>query len=361
MTMGENEKLETVNVEPSKWFIKLRSGPVTPELYREFRDWLQGDPEREAAYERCELAGALIRELESDPELGPMIDHCSKIRKEYEENSDCNQPGFPGWLISHRLSVSTAAFALTTLILAFVINVMPVTYKTGIGELRTVVLEDRSTVTLNTDSEIAVHYSAGSRSIRLVRGEAFFEVARDFSRPFEVTAGRGRVKAVGTAFGVELEGDKVTVSVLEGKVTVTPDIEHAGEKHDTVESLELKGGESLDYWGSGVIAEVNLANKKRITAWREGKLNFDGLRLADAIKEHNRYTSHKIVLGSDDVRNLSISGIFRIGDTESLLYLLEQSLGLKVIKHDKMILLVKPSKSRLADPLPELVEWPASG
>ena len=361
MTMGENKIRETINLETSKWFIKLRSGPVTPELYREFRDWLRGDPEREAAYERCELAGALIRELESDSELGPMIDHCSRLRKEHEENNRRNPPGFLDWLISHRLSVSTIALALTALVLAFIINVMPVTYKTEIGELRTLVLKDRSTVMLNTNSKIAVHYSAGSRSIRLVRGEAFFEVAEDFSRPFEVTAGTGLVKAVGTAFGVEIEGDKVTVSVLEGKVTVTPDIEHTGENHSTIESLELKGGESLDYWRSGVIAEVNLANKKRISAWREGKLNFDGLRLADAIKEHNRYTSHKIVLGSDDVRNLSISGIFRIGDTESLLFLLEQSLGLQAIKHDDMILLVKPSKSRHVDSLPDPVELPVSG
>lgn len=361
MTMKHNVVCETVNQQASEWFIKLRSGPVTDALENKFRDWLQESPERVAAYQRCEITGKMIRELASDSELRPMLDRCSKIRTEYEERKHDHLAGLLDWLFYHRLSVSTAALIFTGLLLAVVTNLMPVTYKTDIGELRTVILEDSSAVTLNTNSEIAVHYSSGSRHIRLEHGEVFFEVAHDLSRPFEVSAGKGLVKAVGTAFGVELDGDKVTVSVLEGTVAVTPNIEVLGDKRVTVESQELTVGESLDYWKSGAVAEVNYANKKRITAWREGKLNFDGLRLADAIKEHNRYTSHKIVLGSDDVRNLAISGIFRIGDTDSLLYLLEQSLGLQAIERDDIILLVKPSKSRLADPMPEPVEPPISG
>ena len=361
MTIKQNEISESVIQQAARWFIKLRSGQVTVGLDKKFNNWLRGDPERKAAYSRCELTGKLIGELESDPELRPMVQQCSRLRAEYEESKQGNVSDLLGWLLCHRLSFSMAALVVVSLVLAVVINMMPVTYKTEIGELRTVIMEDSSAVTLNTNSKVTVHYSPKTRHIRLERGEVFFEVARDPSRPFEVIAGNGLVKAVGTSFGVQLSGDKVTVSVLEGKVVVTPDIKHAEEQHGKAKTRKLGVGEALEYWSNGIVAQVNVANKKRITAWREGKLNFDGLRLADAIREHNRYSLHKIVLGSDDARNLSISGIFRIGDTESLLYLLEQSLGLQAIERDDMILLVKPSKSRLADPTPEPVELPISG
>ena len=310
MTIKQNDMSDTVNRQAAGWFIKLRAGPVSVGLDNKFRDWLQGDPEREAAYERCELTSKLIGELESDPELRPLIQQCSMLRAECQEREPDNVSGLVDWLLCHRLSFTAATLVFVGLVLAVIINIMPITYKTEIGELRTVIMEDSSAVTLNTNSAVTVHYSPKTRHIRLERGEALFEVAQDPSRPFEVIAGNGLVKAIGTSFGVELSGDKVTVSVLEGKVVVTPNIKHAEEQH----------------------GKVNVANKKRITAWREGKLNFDGLRLADAIKEHNRYSLHKIVLGSDDARDLAISGIFRIGDTESLIYLLEQSLGLQAIE-----------------------------
>ena len=361
MTIKQNDMSDTVNRQAAGWFIKLRAGPVSVGLDNKFRDWLQGDPEREAAYERCELTSKLIGELESDPELRPLIQQCSMLRAEFQEREPDNVSGLVDWLLCHRLSFTAATLVFVGLVLAVIINIMPITYKTEIGELRTVIMEDSSAVTLNTNSAVTVHYSPKTRHIRLERGEALFEVAQDPSRPFEVIAGNGLVKAIGTSFGVELSGDKVTVSVLEGKVVVTPNIKHAEEQHGKVKTRKLRVGEALEYWSNGVVAEVNVANKKRITAWREGKLNFDGLRLADAIKEHNRYSLHKIVLGSDDARDLAISGIFRIGDTESLIYLLEQSLGLQAIERDDMILLVKPSKSRLADPMPEPVGLPASG
>ena len=361
MTLKQSETSESVIQQAARWFIKLRPGQVTVDLDKKFNDWLREDPEREAAYNRCELTGKLIGELASDPELRPVIQQCSRLREEFQERKSGNVPGLVDWLLCHRLSFTTAALVFVATVLAIIINVMPVTYRTEIGELRTVIMEDSSAVTLNTNSKVTVHYSSETRLIRLERGEVFFEVAQDPSRPFEVIAGNGLVKAIGTSFGVELSGDKVTVSVLEGKVVVIPNIKYAEEQHGKVKTRKLEVGEALEYWSNGVVAEVNIANKKRITAWREGKLNFDGLRLADAIKEHNRYSLHKIVLGSDDARNLAISGIFRIGDTESLLYLLEQSLGLQAIERDDMILLVKPSKSRLADPTPEPVELPTSG
>src|SRR3546814_5131662 len=60
-------------------------------------------------------------------------------------------------------------------------------YRTGIGEQRTFELADGSKVTLNTATEIRVDYRARERIVRLVRGQALFDVAHAPDRPFSRT------------------------------------------------------------------------------------------------------------------------------------------------------------------------------
>ncbi len=66
------------------------------------------------------------------------------------------------------------------------------------------VLADGSTVDLKDSARVDVQITAGERRIRLVRGEAFFTVAKNPARPFIVSADHITVRAVGTAFSVGL-------------------------------------------------------------------------------------------------------------------------------------------------------------
>ena len=93
-------------------------------------------------------------------------------------------------------------------------------YVTAVGQQKTVTLADDSVIQLNTNSQVQVDYSQGFRNIRLLQGEAHFDVAKDKSKPFRVYAGSGRVQAVGTAFNVYLRGSDVDVFVTEGRVAV---------------------------------------------------------------------------------------------------------------------------------------------
>jgi len=82
-------------------------------------------------------------------------------------------------------------------------------------------LPDGSVVTLNTDSLIEVQYTQTERTILLLRGEGHFEVAANEARPFLVCAGDQVVRAVGTAFNVELSATSdVEITVTEGTVTI---------------------------------------------------------------------------------------------------------------------------------------------
>src|SRR5262249_55442924 len=91
---------------------------------------------------------------------------------------------------------------------------------TGIGERSLVVLADGSKLTLNTSSAIHADFTGRERRVTLVRGEAYFDVAKDPTRPFIVTARSRNVIAVGTAFDVRLQDRQVKVTLVEGKVRV---------------------------------------------------------------------------------------------------------------------------------------------
>ena len=141
-------------------------------------------------------------------------------------------PSREGVLLSSRgsallvMSFLLVAFALRGYIIPQPIDATNGIYAAAIGEIREQELVDGSVLQINTDSQVNVEYSEGTRKIHLLRGEAHFDVAHDKDWPFQVYAGKGVVKAVGTAFSVRLEEEKISVIVTEGKVDLvaTPTI-----------------------------------------------------------------------------------------------------------------------------------------
>src|SRR5690606_18639485 len=94
-------------------------------------------------------------------------------------------------------------------------------YITQVGEQRSVSLSDGSAILLNTNTQVRVDYRPDSRDVRLLQGEAEFTVAKDVERPFRVYAGNERVQAVGTAFTVYIQDNKIDVTVTEGQVNLS--------------------------------------------------------------------------------------------------------------------------------------------
>ena len=91
---------------------------------------------------------------------------------------------------------------------------------TGLGEQYSRVLPDHSVVELNTQSEIRVAFTASERRVELIRGEAFFDVAKDAARPFMVVTDLATAKAIGTRFSVYRSQTGTIVTVAEGRVLV---------------------------------------------------------------------------------------------------------------------------------------------
>src|SRR5258706_2080307 len=114
-------------------------------------------------------------------------------------------------------------------------------YSTDVGEQRSLVLEDGSTVELNSRSRIRVAFNNTERSVHLMEGQALFHVARNPARPFVVHSGSARVRAVGTEFDVYRRATGTVVTVVEGRVAVLPVARNATDSavlHDAQLAVE---------------------------------------------------------------------------------------------------------------------------
>jgi len=210
---------------------------------------------------------------------------------------------------------------------------------TRLGEIRRVPLADGSLVAINTTTALDVTMKPKSRQVLLRRGEAWFQVAKDAERPFVVSAGRVRVRAVGTAFSVRRDGDGVDVMVTEGVVETWVEGQSGPRQR-------LAAGNRIQLVGytAPVMAE-SPSEIERSLAWRNGEIALDGESLGDAASQFNRYNSRQIVIEDADLARERFVGLFRTNEPESFAAAVAATIGAKVSEDDKIIRL---SRDRLS-------------
>jgi transmembrane sensor len=198
-------------------------------------------------------------------------------------------------------------------------------YTTEIGGHSTVPLKDGTRVELNTDTRLRAAISAEKREVWLDKGEAYFEVAHDASRPFVVHAGARQVTVLGTKFSVRRDGDKVEVAVVEGRVRVDPVREaHARTAVLTRGDVAVAKGEAT------LLADRSVAKVENELSWREGMVVFDHSTLSDAVAEFNRYNRRKLVVEGDAAAKVRIGGSFEAENIDAFARLLKDAFGLSV-------------------------------
>lgn len=195
-------------------------------------------------------------------------------------------------------------------------------YSTAVGQRMILTLEDGSHVTLNTASRLRVAYTDTERRLYLDAGQAWFEVAHDADKPFNVIAGGQQVTAHGTQFDVRLKSDAVQVLLVEGKVSVRP--RTAGTR---AASAMLSPNDLLTADAKGVQVR-RLADTGAFEGWRDGVVVFDDRPLSEVVSEINRYATRPLVLTGDRVGRLRVSGVYRIGGEAVFAEALEKGFGL---------------------------------
>lgn len=214
---------------------------------------------------------------------------------------------------------------------------------TGVGEQRSVVLEDGTRVVLNTSTHIVMDYSGASRRVTLEAGEALFTVVKQPNRPFVVSAGDREVTAIGTEFLVRQDAERPLVAVMEGQVRVAWEARRSrSEIHK--DYVVLSPGERLEFIGSAKTPRVDTPVLDRLTAWRQGQVDLTNLSLAEAVAEMNRYSSTVVleVTGSD-APNIRVDGIFMAGDSRNFVKAIAQAYGVQVRETGNRIVISDPS------------------
>ena len=314
------------------WFAQSRSGASDPASEQYWLQWIEDDSHQQS-YENCELAWELSAELRHSPTLAALLAGTdSLVAQRRAGGSAAARPTWrrPLW----QLGLAASAIAVGTFAWLFLSRPTTAEYSTAVGEQRTVVLADGSSVVLNTDSLMRVELSRDLRHIDLIRGEALFNVSHDPSRPFAVHALQGVTTAVGTQFDVEIIHDGAAVSVLEGTVTVGG----SGTAASTP-AVAVSAGSGVGYTQAGAVSDLRPAEVNRIQGWRTQRMVFNDIPLETALAEYNRYTHTPIVLSNPALGSRHINGVFHIGDEAAFLSAMEQGLHLKATRSDAQTVL----------------------
>lgn len=295
-----------IETEAARWVMRLDREGRTSALEAELEQWLAGDVRRRGAFLQAEAAWL---RLDRAHLLGPQAVPARRLRSR----------GLP----RRALFAGLGALAAASVAAVVLLN-LPETYATGVGEVRRAPLADGSTVALNTDSRLDVTLRPEERRIRLGRGEAWFQVAKDADRPFVVEAGLVRAEAVGTAFSVRRREGGADILVTEGVV-------RAWAVGSEGRAIELRAGAKAFVSDRAEVAMQveNAPGIDRELAWRSGRIDLEGETLGYAAREFNRYNSRKLVI-SPELRDERLYGVFRIDDPEGFARTVGTSLDAKV-------------------------------
>ena len=330
--------MEAIEAEAARLYLKARASDAADD-WSDAYAWVALDPAHGFAFAKAEagweLTGRLSelpsgQEDKEEPSSTVPVDAGQDV-----ESEDMSRP-----LLARRgfltgLAAAAAAVGVVTTVGWRLLGTVD-HYRTALGETRTVRLADGSLAYLNTNSSIEVALRDDIRSIKLLKGEARFDVAHDTKRPFIVDADGTLVRAIGTMFNVRLRADVTELTVIEGIVAVR-------NGDSAIRRIE-SGRSAAVRSGSIAVTYLEPAKIKQRIAWQDGMVEFDGDTLAQAVEEFNRYRSTPLVIGDPAIASLRVGGAFRLDRSEDFVQALESGFGVRAVSgSDKSIILVSAS------------------
>jgi len=330
--VNEAEATVSVSEQAAHWWAVLRDEQVSAAEEREFAEWVKRSPERIEAYLRIARVQAAVSRPDmrwpSTPAevlirdaLASQEDPVEFPRRPVPRQRD-RRPRF-----AQRVVVALAASLFVAVGAAWLVS-RPEVFQTSVGEMRTVLLDDGSRITLNTDSKIEVRLQSKRRSIRLVRGEALFEVAHDAKRPFDVETEHALLRAVGTQFDVDRRVDRTILTVVEGRVAMFTGSQPEPGEHPDPPVLGAADRVVIGARGAGTVEhDVNLS---AAMAWLRHQLVFQRRPLGEVAEEFNRYNRSRIDIRSAALRAEVITGTFQVDEPGALVAFIAGTPGVRV-------------------------------
>jgi transmembrane sensor len=351
---------DAIEFAAAEWVVRLQQSGLSLDDISEWQRWMRSDERHTAAFQRLEELWGKFDAIGAPP-------HPSS-RALSSDAYDASMP-VGEWRRSDKLTSETSAaqrrFATRTFsvaacaVLARVVVVSGGVFyrggmrqtelarqmiETAVGENRSVTLADGSSVALGGHTRLSFSLRANVREIMLENGEAFFAVAKDPSRPFQVHAGNATVTAVGTEFDVRRSDDNVTVAVLEGRVMVQPmaplmPVSWLPASRPVGQPAALAAGERTTVNRNGVELTSELTNAQTAIEWQDGQLAFEGESLRYVVQDVNRYASKPIVLADEKTATLRITGTISSSNVLGWVRSLQPAFGVRAeIEPNRIVL-----------------------
>lgn len=330
--MEPKEALPDSSLEvAAEWLARIQDPEASEADFSEWEKWLTADASHSAAYAAAEEVWA----------LAARVDPPWPTQKELVQQALAEAGAFPKASKPRSLNASfgpffaaAAAVAIAALGLWIASRERSIILETTTAEQRSLILPDGSRVTLSAETRLIVDARSERRSLKLERGEAYFEVARDPNRPFVVRVGNHEAIATGTAFDVSASADRMTVTVTDGVVqlqSVRGNSSGAGAAAAPLDNIQVRVGErvSADEIGTRHLARV--VRPDEAIAWRDGRLEYLQETLQVVIQDVNRYTNRKIRIADASIGQLRFTGTVFVDQLDGWLDALQITFPIEVI------------------------------
>jgi transmembrane sensor len=296
-----------VSRHAAEWFALLLDDGATQTDRANFRTWLEQHPSHADAYaelERLWLGASALPEISSQPSL---------TRRKIIKSGGA-------------LAVLAAAGVGTHAYLQ-----PGADYRTDVGETARFMLPDGSIAELSTDTAISLDFTADRRRALLWKGEAFFTVAADATRPFVVECGGLSSVALGTQFSVARQQDGVRVAVVEHTVRVSA----SGQIRDVHE------GQTVLFSDDRISVPEQVDTGSQLS-WRNGKLVFISTRFEDVVATLSKWRRGKMIVMDKALAGRPVSIIVDVRRAGSVLDNLEDGLPIRIASYSPWLTLIYP-------------------
>lgn len=296
-----DRRRDDLSRQAAAWLVQLADEPDNAALQLDFMDWLGTSSAHLEAWEETERVSRLMTAAGSVVRPRPITASIWARAGRFRRLSPAKA------LASAALAACLAWAVVPDLALHLQSDEI-----TRTGELRVVELDDGSTAFLAPDTAIAFDDSAKSRSLELLRGEAWFDVAHDKSRPFTVAAGESTVTVLGTAFSVRQIDSGAEVAVQRGRVAVMPPrgVEPA--------RIELTAGQSVSVGSAGEAARGEI-RPDHVASWREGVAIVNDQPIGNVIDLLRPWYEGYILARGPGLETRHVSGLYDLRDPDRAL------------------------------------------
>ncbi|SFK01089.1 FecR domain-containing protein [Caulobacter sp. UNC279MFTsu5.1] len=314
------------------WLVRLQGETVTERDWLDFDAWLTASPAHAQAYDAVlAFDGRLdldARRAKAEPAGAPLT--AAQGGKVVPL-----RPARRAWIWSAGAAIAAAFVAGAVLLPASgLLGAHETTYVTGVGERRTVALEDGSRIEMNAASRMTVRFERHARRVHMGDAQAFFDVAKDSSRPFLVSAGDTQVRVVGTRFDVRHRDGQVAVNVQRGLVEVRPNLPRDAAP------FRLRPGQGLSHRkGQRADARVSTVAVEEIGGWRQGRLIYRDQPLSQIAGDMNRLFPRPVKLGDAEAANMRLSGVLIVDDQDAMVDRLSHLLPVRTTTTDDAIVI----------------------